>query len=100
MNFVSVRNTENSSRLFVDLRRDEFRVDVAGVQSKSWLQSSVGIVHFSSGGETPNWLYRARESGMLISDVYFHCPSMFLMKQLGTPYQVRVLLVGSPNTEW
>merc|ERR1719278_2251721 len=25
---------------------------------------------------------------------------MFLMKQLGTPYQVRVLLVGSPNTGW
>ena len=96
--------------------------------SKSWLQSSVGIVHVSSGGETPSWLYRARESGMLISEVYlrsdkgkrrsestcdsatacnsspnltyFHCPLMFLMKQLGTPYQVRVLLVGSPKTEW
>ena len=39
-------------------------------QSKSWLQSSVGIVHFSSGGETPSWLYKARESGMLISEVY------------------------------
>merc|ERR1719220_3208344 len=24
---------------------------------------------------------------------------MFLMKQLGTPYHVSVLLVGSPNTE-
>ena len=29
---------------------------------------------------------------------YFHCPPMFLMKVLGTPYQVAVLLVGGPST--
>ena len=29
---------------------------------------------------------------------YFHCPPMFLMKVLGTPYQVAVLPVGGPST--
>merc|ERR1719423_169917 len=69
-------------------------------QSKSWLQSSVGTLQVFSGGETPSWLYRDRLSGMLTSEVYFHCPSIFLMKLFGTPYQVAVLLVGGPKVGW
>ena len=85
-------------------------------QSKSWLQSSVGMTQVSSGGVAPIWLYRDKESGILISEVYlhtffqcilsfyrktyFHCPSKFLIKQFGTPYHVAVLPVGDPKTGW
>ena len=30
--------------------------------------------------------------------IYFHCPPMFLMKVLVTPYQEAVLPVGGPST--
>jgi len=69
-------------------------------QSNSCWQSLVGMFHVCRGGSTPNWLNRESESGMLISEMYFQCPSIFLIKELGRPYQVSFFPVGFPNTGW